>query len=297
MSDLRRTKRGRSAFSSIHRVAPQLEILRVNHINQIVDDYDTAVAHLQDLFGGQFLREIGANPVTAGCLVDVGGEIIEVLAPKIMDQAEGKLLAKYGPHYQGVEIMVPSVSESLEIMKQRGVEILLERGVDFYTRPSATQGVCLQVYDRDWHADPPPAPYVNPVQTGQWWEAHPIGYRGLHHLSFACTDLEEAARFWCELTGGMTTYRAQRPAVAASVVGLDIGIPVELIAPTGAGPIAEYIDRYGPRIWATTYAVRDLDATTTYFASRGIKLTAGDSSDSMMVPPDRNLHVVYQFME
>ncbi len=279
-------------------MAAQLKILRVNHINQIVDDYDTAVAHLQDLFGGQFLREIGANPFTAGCLVDVGGEIIEVLAPKIMDKAEGKLLAKYGPHYQGIEIMVPSVSESLEIIKQRGIGVLLERDADFYTKPSATQGVCLQVYDGDWHADPPPAPYLNPMRTGQWWgEEHPIGYRGLHHLSFACQDLADAERFWCELTGGEVTYRAERPAVAATATGLDIGIPVELIAPTGPGPIEEYLDRYGPRVWATTFAVRDLHATAAYFASRGIELMPGDSPDSMMVPPLRNLHVIYQFVE
>src|SRR5262249_1015649 len=120
---------------------------------------------------------------------------------------------------------------------------------------------------------------------------------GLHHLSFACTDLEEATRFWCELTGGTVTYRAARPAVAATAVGLDIGIPIELIAPTGLGPIQEYIDRYGPRIWAITFAVRDLDATAAHFASHGIELGAGDAPDSMMVPPQANLHVVYQFME
>jgi catechol 2,3-dioxygenase-like lactoylglutathione lyase family enzyme len=279
-------------------VTAQLEILKLNHINQIVEDYDTAVSHLQDLFGGQYLRDIGANPVTAGCLIDVGGEIIEVLAPKIMDKAEGKLLSRYGPHYQGIEIMVASVSESLEVIKLRGVETLLERGTDFYTRPSATQGVCLQVYDRDWHADPPPAPYVNPMRTAKWWEEeHPIGYTGLHHLSFACTDLEEAASFWCELTGGTVTYRAERPAIAATAVGLDIGIPVELVAASGPGLIEEYIVRYGPRVWATTFAVRDLRATAGYFASRGIDLVSGDSPDSVMVPPQRNLQVVYQFME
>ena len=276
----------------------QLEILKVNHINQIVDDYDTAVAHLQDLFGGQFLREIAANPFTAGCLIDVGGETIEVLAPKIMDKAEGKLLTRYGPHYQGVEILVPSVSEALEIMKQRGVAILLERGGDFYTKPAATQGVCLQVFDRDWRSDPPPAPYVNPVRSGQWWEEeHPIGYRGLKHLTFACEDLEEAERFWCDLTGGKVTYRSDRPAVGAAAVGLDIGIPVELIAPTGRGPIQEFIDRYGSRIRGTTFAVRDLDATAAYFSSRGIELVAGDSPESMMLPPERNLHFIYQFVE
>ena len=49
--------------------------------------------------------------------------------------------------------------------------------------------------------------------------------------------------------------------------------------------------------WATTFAVRNLEATAAYFASRGIELLAGDSPDSMMVPPPRNLHVVYQFTE
>ena len=274
-----------------------LEILKVNHINQIVGDYDAALAHLQDLFGGQFLREIGANPVTAGCLVDVGGEIIELLAPKVMDKAEGKQLTKYGPHYQGIEILVPSVPKALEVIKERGIRTLLERGVDFYTMPSATQGVCLQVYDGDWHGDPPAAPYDNPMRSAQWWEEHPIGFRGLHHVSFACTDLDEAERFWCDLTGGAVTHRAGRTAVAAAAVGLDIGIPVELIAPTGPGAVADYLDRYGPRIWATTFAVRDLGAAAAYFASRGIELVPGDAPGSLMLPPERNLSVVYQFTE
>lgn len=276
---------------------PHLKILRVNHINQIVDDYDTALAHLQNLFDGQFLRDIRANPVTAGCLVDVGGEIVELLAPKVMDKGEGKQLARYGQHYQGVEILVPSVAEALEVIKERKIETLLERGADFYTRPSATQGVCLQVFDRDWHAESPPAPYENPKRDPQWWDEHPIGFRGLHHLSFACTDLDEAERFWTDLTGGEVTHRSPRPAVAASAVGFDMGIPVELIGPTGPGPIADYIERYGPRIWATTFTVRDLEATAAYFESRGVELVAGDALDTLMIPPEQNLEVVYQFTE
>jgi catechol 2,3-dioxygenase-like lactoylglutathione lyase family enzyme len=279
-------------------VVAQLKILKVNHINQIVGDQAEALSQLQYLFDGQFLMEIGTNPVTAGCLVDVGGEIIELLAPKVLDKAEGKQFTKYGPHYQGVEIMVPSVSEALAIIKERGIRTLLERGVDFYTMPSATQGVCLQVYDGDWHADSPPAPYVNPMRTRQWWEEdHPIGFRGLHHLSFACADVDQAQRFWSDLTGGEVTYRADRPAVSATAVGLDIGIPVELIAPTGPGALHHYVDRYGPRIWATTFAVRDLGATAAYFRSRDVELVPGDAPDSLMVPPARNLQVVYQFME
>jgi catechol 2,3-dioxygenase-like lactoylglutathione lyase family enzyme len=278
-------------------MAEPLKILRVNHINQIVDDYATAVGHLEDLFGGQFLRDIGPNPLTAGCFVQVGGEIFELLAPKVLDKAEGKQLARYGPHYQGVEILVPSLPESLQAVRERGIDILLERSTDFFTKPSATLGVCLQFYAGNWHADPPPAPYVNPLRPARWWQEHPIGYRGLHHISFACNDLVEAERFWCELTDGTVTHRAERPDAGGTAVGLDIGIPVELVAPTGPGRVQEFLDRYGPRIWATTFAVSDMAATEAHFTSHGVTLEPGDVPGSMMVPPECNLHVVYQFIE
>jgi catechol 2,3-dioxygenase-like lactoylglutathione lyase family enzyme len=278
-------------------VATPLTILKVNHINQIVDDYEAAVGHLQDLFGGQFLRDMGPNPLTAGCLVQVGGEIFELLVPKVLDKAEGKQLARYGPHYQGIEILVPSLPEALQAVRERDIGILFEGRTYFLTKPSETFGVCLQVYAGDWHADPPPAPYVNPLRPARWWQEHPIGYRGVRHISFACQDLDEAERFWCELTGGTVTHRAEWPGSAAAAVGLDIGIPIELVAATGPGLIQEYLDRYGPRVWATTFSVRDLDATEAHFASRGIELLPGDAPGSMMVPPECNYHVVYQFIE
>ena len=56
--------------------------------------------------------------------------------------------------------------------------------------------------------------------------------------------------------------------------------------PTGPGLIQEYLDRYGPRVWATTFAVRDLGATEAHFASRGIELLPGDAPGSTMVPPE-----------
>ena len=134
------------------------------------------------------------------------------------------------------------------------------------------------------------------MRSKQWWEEHPIGFRGLHHVSFACRDLEEAEHFWCGLTGGQVTYRTERPAVVAASVGLDIGCPVEIVAPAGPGPIDDYLNRYGPGLWSITFAVGDLKLTAGYFASRGIELLPGDSPDSMMVPPECNLSVVYQFV-
>jgi len=277
------------------RTPAPLKILRVNHINQIVEDYDGSIAHLQDLFGGVFLRQVMPNPVTAGCLVDVGGEIIELLAPKTLERGEGKQFAKYGPHYAGIEVLVPSVPDALAAVKDRGLRTLLERGGDFFTHPASTQGVCLQVFGGDWHADPPPIAYDNPKRSAREWEEHPIGFRGLHHMSFACTDVDEAADFWCELTGGAVTYRAERPGVGAIAVGLDLGIPVEVIAPTGPGAIADYLERYGPRVRATTFAVKDLDAAAAYFASRDVALVPGEAPGTLLLPPEHNLGLVYQF--
>ena len=164
--------------------------------------------------------------------------------------------------------------------------------------PSATQGVCLQVYDGDWHADSPPAPYVNPMRTGEWWEEdHPIGYRGLHHVSLACADVDDAERFWCELTGGEVTYRSERPAVAATAVGLDIGIPVELIAPTGSGAYWRL-----PRSLRPSRLGHHLRGARSRGHRRLLRVAprragARGRPDSLMVPPERNLHIVYQFME
>jgi hypothetical protein len=278
-------------------VPAQLKILKVNHVNQIVDDHDVALAHLQDLFGGVFLRNIAGNPFTAGCLVDVGGVIVELLAPKILDKAEGKQLTKYGRHYQGVEILVPSVADALAVVKEREIALLMERGGDFYTLPAATQGVCLQVFDKDWHAVPPPVHYDNPKRTAEAWAEHPVGFRGLRHLGFASTDVDEAERFWCDLTGGEVTYRAKRPAVGGAAVGLDIGIPVEVVAPTGPGMIADYLERYGPRVWNITFAVRDLERTAAWFASKDADLVPGDAATTRMLPSERNLGFVYQFTE
>ncbi len=190
-----------------------------------------------------------------------------------------------------------SVAEARAAVQEREIALLVDRGGDFYTLPAATQGVCLQVFDHDWHAVPPPAPYDNPMRTAEAWDEHPIGLRGIHHLGFACTDLDDAERFWCDLTGGAVTYRAERPAVAGRAVGLDIGIAVELVAPTGPGAITDFLDRYGPRIWSTTFRVRDLDRAGAWFASKGAALVAGDAPTTRMLPPERNLSFVYQFTE
>ena len=275
-----------------------LKILGIDHINHLTSDYDATIAHYEDLLGGQFLMKIGFNPFTDGCLIDVGGEIIEVLIPKIHDKAEGRQLGKLGPHYSSIELWVPNLAEAREAVVSRGIRLLLDGRADFLTMGADTEGVILQVFDGNWHRVPRPPSFVNDKRPTDWWtDDHPIGYTGLRHVSFATDDLDRSLKFWTELTGGQETYRAERPSAKAEAIGIDIGIPVELIAPVGEGPVSEFIDHFGTKIRATTFGVRDLDQTEKYFVSKGITLVPGDVPDSLMLSAEDNRGAILQFVE
>ena len=205
-----------ASFLMLDDMATPLKILKVNHINQIVDDYAAAIGHLEDLFGGLVLLDIGPNPLTAGCPAKLGGEIFELLAPKVLDRAEGKQLSRYGPHYQGIEILVPSLPESLQAVRGTGDRDPVGAEHRFLDEALRRPSVCAC---RSPRAIGTPIDRRPPTSTVR---ASGIGggrstrsaTRGSHHISFACEDVVGAERFWCELTGGTVTHRAERPAAA-----------------------------------------------------------------------------------
>jgi catechol 2,3-dioxygenase-like lactoylglutathione lyase family enzyme len=275
-----------------------LQIIRVNHLNHLTTDWDATLAHYEDLLGGRYLMQIGGNPFTDGFLIDVGGEIIEVLLPKILDKAEGRQLTKLGPHYSSIELHVPDLAEAREAVTSRGIRLLLESHSDFLTVGSDTEGVILQCYDGDWHCDPPPAHFTGAKRAPEWWrDVHPIGYTGLRQVSFATDDLERSRGFWLELCAGQELYREARPAANAEAIGIDIGIPVELISPVGEGTVSRFVDHFGAKIRAITYGVADLGRTESYFASKGVTLAPGDIAESLMLTAEDNRGAIIQFVE
>lgn len=274
-----------------------LQIHRMGHLNHLTTDLEATRAHYEELFGGRFLMHIGENPMTAGFLVDVGGEIIEALIPKVLDKAEGKQLARLGPHYSSVELLVPDLDAAREAVTSRGIRLLLDKGLDFLTVAADTDGVLLQVYDGDWHSDPPPPQFSAPKRSLDWWrDEHPIGMRRMRHLTFATDDVDRSRDFWIELCGGTELYREARPHANAVAVGLDIGIRVELVAPTGGGDVADFLARFGNKIRSITYEVVDLERTRDYFGSRGIELVVGDLPDSLMLRAEDNRGGIVQFV-
>lgn len=274
-----------------------LQIRRMGHLNHLTTGFDETKAHYQDLLGARFLMNIGGNPMTDGYLLDVGGEIIEALIPKVLDKAEGKQLTKLGPHYSSVELLVPDLANAREAITGRGIRLLLDGAHDFLTVAADTEGVLLQVYDGDWHSEPPPTHYAEPKRPASWWrDEHPIGYLGLRHLTFATDDLERARDFWIELCGGTELYRETRPAAGADAIGVDIGIPIELVAPVTEGSVSGFLEHYGKKIRSITFDVEDLGRTEAHFASKGITLVPGDLPDSLLLRAEDNRGAIVQFV-
>ena len=109
-----------------------------------------------------------------------------------------------------------------------------------------------------------------------WRDEHPLGLTGLVRVGQRGRGPRRGRRRRSpRLVGAPELYRADRPAAAAAALGLQFGdTVVELLAPTGPGPVRDYLDRYGERIRSTVYGVVDLGRVEAYFAERGIPLVA-----------------------
>ena len=269
-----------------------LQCLHMNHINAMVEDLDRAVDHLRGLYGAQFNRDLPGDHWHA-CLITIGGVMFEFFAP-----TEYLLHARFGPHYVGVEYQVPDVDEVRAEVLARGMRVIRELGVAIHVHPAEAFGVAWEFYGHSFHDDPPPVEYVEPLKPPDYWREQPLGYTGLKRFSVAVSDLAAATTFFREFLGGAVLYDEARPAVAARAVGFTLDdTVVELISPIGSGPIEQHLARFGDGIRSTVFGVRDLDRATRHFAERGVTLGPGDAPDTLMIAPEDNLGLLFEFSE
>jgi catechol 2,3-dioxygenase-like lactoylglutathione lyase family enzyme len=269
-----------------------LACLHMNHINALVEDYELAVGHLGDLYGAQFNLDLPGDHWHA-CLITIGGVMFEVFAP-----SEYLLNARFGPHYVGIEYQVPDAAEARAEVLARGMRVIRELGVAIHVHPAEAFGVAWEFFGGNFHDDPPPVNYVEPLKPADYWRAHPLGYTGLKRYSVAVADLESATEFFTDFLGATPIYQEGRPAVAAQAAGFALDdTVVELINPIGPGPIERYLARYGDGIRSTVFGVSDLEQARRYFAERGVMLHPGDAPDTLAVAPEDNLGLLFEFSE
>ena len=99
-------------------------------------------------------------------------------------------------------------------------------------------------------------------------------FRGVHHVGFAVTDLDEAVETYGLLFGATLEHRdavADQGVEAASVlVG---GSRIELLVPTGDDtPVGRFLAKRGPGMHHVAYEVDDVGATLAGLARDGAQL-------------------------
>ena len=275
-----------------------LRFQRVLHVNQIVDSYDGAVEHYRSVFGAQLVMVNPGGPVQA-CLIVIGGVIFELFYPKPgHETGQHRLLARYGSHYQGVEMQVADLDEARRLLAEHGVRVIQDAGAYLLTHPADGLGVCFELYDHEWDTDPAPTSFIEKVAPLEYWrDEHPLGLAGLGGLAVAVADLDEAVTFYMRFCGARVVRRESRPAIGAEVAVLDPGCePIELVAPSGSGFTADYIARYGPRIMATTFLAPDLDRVEAHLARSGLRLGPGLHPTGRALAADDNYGAIFEFV-
>jgi hypothetical protein len=282
-------------------MAEHLALIKMNHINAIVDGFEDAISHFEEVYGMQVnMRIPDGGDGTEACLISLGPVMYELFAPKERgERGQGRLLAKFDDHYIGIEYQVPSVDEARQVCVTNDIRILNDPGGYFFTYAGACLGIAFELWDGDWHETRPEGPNWKNVHPNDYWQdEHPLGVLGAARVSVAVNDLASAIATLQRVTGAQMIDKVARANAAAEGAQLQVGDYVfELLAPTGPGPVADYITRYGERIRSTVYRVADLDRVTSHLSTKGITLVPGDADDALMVPPAQNKNLIFEFTE
>jgi catechol 2,3-dioxygenase-like lactoylglutathione lyase family enzyme len=266
-----------------------------------VDGLQGTIDHFRDLLGGELHLEQPAIDEVETALMTIGGTLFEWFAPvAISHRGQGRLLGMYGDHYLGMEYQVADVAKARAVVVSKGVRILREEPNYFFTHPRDCFGVSWEILAGDFFAPRGDMPPMLSTAYGPdyWSDEHPLGITGLARWSAAVDDLEAAAAWYEDFLGTPVLYREPRPNAVAEAVGLSAGDTVmEIISPTGDGPVQRYLDRYSQHMRATTFSVRSLDHVEHYFTKRGIALVDGDAPGARAIPPKQNHGLHFEFTE
>ena len=266
--------------------------VRVNHMNVVLEDVAVSVAHFQKVFGADLLADMPQKELHA-YLVEMGRVIFEGFVPH-----EYLLTARYGPHYVGIEYQA-DMEEVREAIASHGVRIVRDIGIALHTHPADCFGIAFEFYDGYFHDREWELFGGKKMKTAEYWrDEHPLGLTGLKAYTVAVRDIDAAGAFMQSFLSAEPVYEEARPAVQGRAVGFQVADAVlELLTPTGGGELQRHLDRYGDGIRSTVFGVRDIEQAKGYFTDRGIGLVPGAAPNSIAIPAEANLGVMFEYAE
>jgi catechol 2,3-dioxygenase-like lactoylglutathione lyase family enzyme len=273
-------------------VAKTIRPMRLNHMNVVVEDFDASVQHFTSVYGAEFMVDLPQKEMHA-CLLGTGRVLFELFAPHAY-----LLNSRYGPHYLGVEYQA-DMEVVREVIADHRLRIVRDIGIAVHTNPADAFGVSFEFCGHEFVTMDWPLLGGGRIKPLEYWrDEHPAGFAGLEGYTVAVWDIAAALAFYKSFLGAEPVYEAERPAVGARAIGLRISDDVvELLTPTGEGEIRQHLLAHGNGIRSTRFRVRSLAQTRRYFGEHGIELVPGSAPDSLAVPPQANLGVIFEFAQ
>ena len=127
-------------------------VQHIHHIGIAVRDLNAALQFYQDVFGIQPapVREAPEHGLRAS-LVPVGEAHLELLEPLREDSVVGRFIASRGEGIHHLCFRVENISEKLEILKAKGIQLIDQEprqglsGLIAFLHPSAARGVLIEL--------------------------------------------------------------------------------------------------------------------------------------------------------
>jgi catechol 2,3-dioxygenase-like lactoylglutathione lyase family enzyme len=103
---------------------------------------------------------------------------------------------------------------------------------------------------------------------------HPNGVMGIHHLALAVNDADAAAQAWTRAFGMASTSQAPDSPGTRRVRLNFVNCALDMMSPTGPGPLANFLERHGEAPYHLAFEVADLDATARFMNEQGVTVGA-----------------------
>ena len=274
------------------------------HSVHMTDDVPALNKFYEEVFGG--LMYMGVDepnflPVEdrwAG-LVQISDLCIETMAPNLPadpTKPVGKFFSKFGKHLHSVGFKVDDlvglgnhlIKQGVYIGKPGGgrLEEMDPETIYFYPSPRDMQGLMAELCKVDMPDDPR---LLNTwsSQVKMWEQIHPLGIKGLAHVTLGVKDLDDAVETYVEKIGAVLVTdgvddggRFRYSIVQLGDCLLQLAQPLD-----DNSPLGQHVEKWGNMIYGITLKVRNLDDAEAWLNKKGIR-TSRPRAGLLAADPD-----------